>query len=189
MRSGPLCPDRPLADTLVFDTGPLSHFARADLLGVLKAVVGKRRAIIPDTVVEELQKGAYNDYRIQAVLDADWIEQRTIDTSYETEAFARYARLLVSGDRNIGESGVLALAETMPAQAVIDDGVAHKAAQTAGVECTRTLALLCYSIREGLLTIEYISHLADELIATHYRLPFGRGEFARWAADNHYFSQ
>lgn len=189
MRSGPLCPDRPPADTLVFDTGPLSHFARADLLGVLKAVVGKRRAIIPDTVVEELQRGAYNDYRVQAVLDADWIEQRTIDTSYETEAFARYARLLVSGVRNIGEAGVLALAETMPAQAVIDDSVAHKAAKTAGVDCTRTLALLWEAISEGLLTIAYVSRLTDELIATHYRLPFGPDEFARWATDNLYSPQ
>lgn len=179
-----MCRDRPPDDTLIFDTGPLSHFARADLLGVLKAVVGQRRVIIPDTVVEELQKGAYNDYRIQAVLDADWIEQRTIDTDAEVEAFARFARRLVSGSRNIGECGVLALAETIPAQAVIDDNVAYKAAQNAGVECTRTLALLCAAIREGLLTIEYVNHLIDELISTNYRLPFGPGEFAQWATDN-----
>ena len=60
-------------DTLVFDTGPLSHFARADLLGVLKLVVGKHRAIMPQAVVDELKEGLYIHSRIQVVLRADWI--------------------------------------------------------------------------------------------------------------------
>ena len=158
MQSGPLSPERPPANTLVFDTGPLRHFARADLLGVVKAVVGERRAIIPEAVVVELQKGVYFDYRIRAVLDADWIERRAIDTDTEAAAFARFAKRLVAGDRNVGESEVLALAETMPATAVVDDSVAHKVAKRASVDCTRTLALLCDATRAGLLTVEYVGN-------------------------------
>ena len=40
-------------ETLVFDTSPLTHFARQNWLGVLKAVVGQRKAPIPDVVVDE----------------------------------------------------------------------------------------------------------------------------------------
>ena len=174
-------------DTLVFDTGPLSHFARADILGVLKAVVGERRAVIPMAVVAELEPGADLDYRVRAVLDADWIEHRAIETAAEVAAFARFASHLVSGGRNVGEAAVLSLAETLPAQAVIDDGAAYKAAKKASVSCTRTLKLLCEAVQGGLLTVGFVSDIADELLTTEYRLPFGSGEFARWAIDNNLF--
>lgn len=45
-------------DILVFDTGPLSHFARQSWLGVLKAVTGERTALIPDVVAAELAEDA-----------------------------------------------------------------------------------------------------------------------------------
>ena len=170
--------------TLVFDTGPLSHFARIESLDVLKHVVGERRALIPQAVVEELNRGAQLDQRIRAVLEADWIEHRGMQTDDELEAFARFASRLVSGDRNVGEAAALALAETLPGQAVIDDNTAHRIGTQAGVSCTRTLALLCAGIRSGLLTVNAVSDLADRLIATDYRLPFGPGDFAKWAADN-----
>lgn len=49
----------PAAEILVFDTGPLIHFARQSWLGVLKAVVADRMALIPDVVVDELTNSAY----------------------------------------------------------------------------------------------------------------------------------
>ena len=45
-------------EILVFDTSPLRIFPRQNLLGVLKAVVGDRRALVPDVVVHELQTEA-----------------------------------------------------------------------------------------------------------------------------------
>jgi hypothetical protein len=42
-------------EVLVFDTSPLSHFAKQNWLGLLKAVVGERTAVIPDVVVDELR--------------------------------------------------------------------------------------------------------------------------------------
>lgn len=95
---------------LIFDTSPLSQFARIERLDVLKAVVGERHR-----------------------------RQRCS---------------------------------------------AHRLGTEAGISCTRTLALLCDGIREGLLTIEEVSDLADELIATDYRLPFGPGGFTIWAKNN-----
>lgn len=118
----------PPHDILVFDTGPLCNFAQQSWLGVLKAVVGHRTAMIPDVVVDELRHGTHRDSRTQAVLDAPWIEHHELQSSDEMAAFATFAERLVTGTRNIGEAGVLALAYTVGGSAVVDDGAARKAA-------------------------------------------------------------
>ena len=168
-------------DAFVFDTGPLAHFARAGWLGVLKSLVGSSRVIIPLEVVSELRTAAGHEDAMAAVLEAAWIEHRELRTEEELSAFGQFAAQLVSGDRNLGETAVLAIAATMPAQAVLDDSVAHKIAQQAGLSCKRTLALLCDAVRDGLLTAELVSDIADDLIETEYRLPFAPGEFILWA--------
>lgn len=170
-------------EILVFDTGPLSHFARQNWLGVLKAVVGERQALVPDVVVHELELGARRDSRLQQVLDADWIEHRQLITDPEVEAFVRFSGRLVKGSRNRGEAGVLALASIVGGVAVVDDGAARKAAEDYAVAKRPTLALLCEAIRQGLLTVPLVSALADDLLASEYRLPFGGGGFEKWARE------
>ena len=46
------------------------------------------------------------------------------------------------------------------------------------------MALLCQAISEGVQAPEAVSSIADELLETDYRLPFGKGDFERWAAEN-----
>jgi predicted nucleic acid-binding protein len=92
--------------------------------------------------------------------------------------------LLVKDDRNRGEAGVLALASTMSAVAVVDDGAARKAAADKGIELRPTLALLCEAIQLELLTVKLVAALADDLLATQYRLPFPPGGFETWANEN-----
>jgi predicted nucleic acid-binding protein len=169
----------------VIDTSPLSHFARSQWLGVLKVVLKDVRALMPDVVEAELRTGAAQHSYLQAVLDADWIEVVSLDKPEQLAAFAYYEQRLVGSDgRNIGECGVLALAETTTnAVAVVDDRVAGIAAKGRNVEVRRTLGLLCEAIRQGLLTVPLVSALADDLLQNSYRLPFGLGGFARWAAD------
>lgn len=173
-----------LVETLVFDTGPLSHFAQENWLGVLKAVVGTRKAVIPDMVVEELRVGAARDGRIQAVLDAPWIEHRELVDDRELVAYGSFAALLVSGTRNRGEAAVLALASISGGVAVVDDGAARRAARGQKVPYKPTLALLCEAVRQELLTVRLVSALADDLLAGVYRLPFGPGGFEKWAAEH-----
>jgi len=170
-------------EILVFDTGPLLHFTKNGWIGALKAVVGERQAVIPDTVVVELRRFADRDSRVHAVLEAGWLEQRPLSMPEEMSAFAHFAQLLVSGTRNVGEAGVLALASVTGAIAVIGDGAARRAARRAGVKLRPTLALLWEAIQGGLLTIPLVSALADDLLADSYRLPFGPGEFAQWVED------
>lgn len=174
----------PQIEQLVFDTGPLSHFAKAGWLGPLKAIVGPREALIPDVVVRELRMGAASDGRLRTVLDADWLIHRELSSPEEMSAFATLSARLVVGDRNVGECGVLALGVALGATVVVDDGTARKAAKDAGVNIKPTLSLLCDGIRDGLLTVDLVSALADDLIAGSYRLPFQPGGFRRWAAEN-----
>lgn len=171
-------------ELLVFDTGPLCHFAQENWLGVLKAVVGKRTAVIPDVVAEELRIGAARDRRIHAVLDATWIGLRELRTDEEITAFTRFSTLLVRGDHNLGEAAVLALASTCGGTAVVDDGAARRAARQHRVAMKPTLALLCEAVRSGLLTIELASACADDLVTGQYRVPFRPGEFEKWAREN-----
>ncbi len=46
------------------------------------------------------------------------------------------------------------------------------------------MGLLCQSISQGILIAETVSSIADELLETDYRLPFAKGEFELWAAEN-----
>lgn len=169
----------------VLDTGPLSHFSRSQWLGVLKVVLKDVQVVIPDVVRAELERGVARDVDLRAALDADWIRVVSLDTPERLAAFAYYEQRLVGPDgRNLGECGVLALAETTPqAVAVVDDRVAANAARGRKVVIRRTLGLLCDAIRQGLLTVPLVSALADDLLRNSYRLPFGPGGFARWADE------
>jgi predicted nucleic acid-binding protein len=171
-------------EALVFDTGPLSHFAREGWLGVLRAMLGEHRAVIPDTVVDELRQGVRQHPHLQLVLDASWIEQHELTTSAELESFAEFAALLVAKGRNRGEAGVLAYAKANGATAVIDDGPGRKAAQSSRIPCRGTLGLLCDALGTGLLTVDLVSTIADHLLEGEYRLPFKPGGFAQWAQAN-----
>jgi predicted nucleic acid-binding protein len=171
-------------EVLVFDTGPLSHFTQQGWLGILRLVVGERQAVIPDTVVAELQAGAASRPYLRLVLDASWIDQRDLTSDNELREFAWFASLLVAGDQNRGEAGVLAYAKANGALAVTDDGPGRKAAKNSGVHCRGTLGLLCDAIRDGHLTVELVSTVANHLIESEYRLPFKSGDFAPWAREH-----
>jgi predicted nucleic acid-binding protein len=76
---------------------------------------------------------------------------------------------------------VLALAEVRKGTAVVDDRVAREVGREYNVEISGTLALLCQAIREGLLTVPLVEKIADDLLATKYRLPHKPGQFRGWA--------
>jgi predicted nucleic acid-binding protein len=169
---------------LVVDTGPLSHLAEAGWLSVLRSVAGGRAVLIPDAVEAELRQGIHLKPHLQQVLDAEWITTRSIASDAELASFAQFAARLVVGTRNVGEAAVLAYAQVHGAIAVIDDGAGRKAARDFSVALRPTLALLCHAIRDGVLTVRMVSDLADHLLETEYRLPFGPGGFEIWA-DEH----
>ncbi|MDR2896634.1 MAG: hypothetical protein LBV30_08330 [Propionibacteriaceae bacterium] len=169
----------------VVDTGPFAHLARAEWLGVLKMLAPGGKVIVPDAVQRELRTGAEKYRSLGDVLKQDWISIRVLNSDAELESFARYARRLVGDDgRNIGECEVLALAEVHGFTPLIDDGAACKAAKQKGIEPLRTLRLLCNAVTQNLLTVDTVSAVADDLLATNYRIPVEPGGFRRWASEN-----
>lgn len=169
------------SEALVFDTGPLSHFAAQGWLGYLRAIKGERTAVIPDLVLQEIDRSVDRYPHLRGVLEADWIEVVSIDETVELTVLARYTQRLAVGKTNLGECGVLTLAETRGYEAIVDDGAARAVGKEFGVEVTGTVALLCQGIRAEIMTVDLASIIADDLLAGEYRLPFGPGGFATWA--------
>lgn len=175
----------PVSPLWVVDTGPLSHFARAGWLGVLRLLAPTNTILIPDLVADEIRQAPTAHAWLPQILTHPWIVITPVTTEAELLAYSRYARRLVGDDgRNTGECGVLALAETHGYVAVLDDHAAVKAATAAGVTVRRTLGLLCDAIEQGQLTLAMVSALADSLLETGYRLSLPPGGFARWAIES-----
>ena len=169
-------------DGYVFDTGPLMHFARAGWLGALKFVTAPAPVFAPEAVRDELKRHAAQNPELHSVLKDEWLRAHDETDPSFLQLFADLAERLADSDgHNLGECGVLALAKSTGYTAVIDDRVAREAAKSTSVKLTGTLGLLVKAAQEGRLTVEMISSLCDDLIRTHYRLPFGPGEFVHWA--------
>lgn len=170
-----------VSNALVFDTGPLRHFADQGWLGVLHFLAGERVVVIPESVERELNHQVSEKATLHQVLGALWITiDRSDDITY-LSAFARYENRLAVGAKNLGECGVLALGATRGHELVLDDNVARAIAEEDGLRVTCTLSLLCNAIREGRLTVSMVEKLADDLITGDYYLPFSRGGFRSWA--------
>ena len=153
------------SDAVVFDTGPLRHFAVQGWLGVLKFLTADRTVIIPASVEFELMKQVHDIPALHQVLDAEWIRvDRSDDLSFVV-AFSHYEERLAVGERNRGECGVLALGKTRGFETVLDDGVPRAIPEAEGILVTATLPLLCTAIREGKLTVPMVESLADDFLA------------------------
>jgi predicted nucleic acid-binding protein len=146
-----------VSHALVFDTGPLSHFAEAGWLKILEVLAGDREVLVPEVVFDEIKTATHAYPFLGQVRDAGWIK---VDRSDDVEflvVYARYTSRLASGTKNLGECGVLALAEVRGHTAVVDDRVAREVGEEQGVQITGTLALMCDGIRQGLLTVPLVS--------------------------------
>jgi len=174
----------PERDALVFDTGPLRHFALQGWIRTLDFLAGDRRVIIPESVERELRDQAHTLPVLHEVLAADWIFVDRSDDLQFLSAFSRYADRLVVRDANRGECGVLALAEVRGYEAVLDDAVPRALANECGLRVTATVPLLCQALRDGRLTLEMVEKVADDLLSGEYYLPFEPGGFRRHAIEN-----
>jgi predicted nucleic acid-binding protein len=171
--------------TFVFDTGPLSHFARGGWLGALRFLIGNQPACIPEAVARELADGQHKYQHLGLVLEASWLTVDRFDDAPALVRTARYEQRLAANGRNRGECAVLGLAGTRNWTAVIDDGEARKIATEDQIAYMTTGNLLCQAIKAKQMTASTCAAIADDLVRTEYRLPFSSGEdFLNWAVDN-----
>jgi len=169
---------------LVFDTSPLSHFARAGRLPSLARLTASHRCVVPQAVLDELRNGESVHPPLADVRNADWIQVIACDGLAELRAFAHYVRVLGAGTRDIGEASVLAWAEVNGGIAVIDERAGTHAAQARGVTIHGTLWLIANGLNTGELLLPDAERLVDQLRTTDARLPCSGTEFFEWAKAN-----
>jgi predicted nucleic acid-binding protein len=171
-------------DALVFDTGPLRHFATEGWLGILRFLAGEREIYIPESVERELN-GAFDLVpAARQALDADWINVHRSTSLEYAEAFSHYHDRLVANGKNAGECGVLAMGKVYGCELVMDDATPRRIAEEEGIRVTATVPMLCDAIRARKLTTVMVEELADNLLEGSYYLPFGPGGFRQHVLEN-----
>ncbi|NRG41615.1 nucleotide-binding protein [Rathayibacter sp. VKM Ac-2835] len=171
------------AEALVFDTGPMRHFAAEGWLGVLKFLAGDRPVVIPDAVERELHSAPGTVFDGLDLSSHTWIKVfRSTDLDF-LSAVASVEDRLVADRKNVGECAVLALGQRFGCELVIDDSVARSVAREHGLRLTATVPLLCQGRRSTLLTLAMVESLVDDLLQGEYFLPFGRGGFRQHALE------
>lgn len=169
---------------MVFDSGPLRHFATHGWYGVLPFLAGERPIYIPETVERELINAISDVSAIRTLLDEPWLKvDRSADLGY-LAVFSRYSERLAVGRQNLGECGVLAMGEFYHCEVVIDDSEARAVAEEMDLLVTATVPLLCQAIRSKRLTVPMVEAVADDLISGEYYLPFDTGGFRQHVLEN-----
>lgn len=113
-------------DQLVFDTGPLRHFAARGWLRVPEFLAGDRPVVVPEIVQRELWHQAHELRALNQVLDAPSIAVERSDDIAFLARFSSYEERLAVGQTNLGECGVLALGAVRGLEVVLDDSVARR---------------------------------------------------------------
>jgi predicted nucleic acid-binding protein len=160
---------------IVFDASPLNCFATGQKLHVLRALVADRSPHSTNAVMDELQAGP------AAEADFSWVSVQAVDHLDELRAFMRYAEIMGSGRRHLGEATVLAWAEVHGGIAIIDDQAAKKAAKRQGVRCHGSLWLILEGFKAGILREAEACQLVDVLRDTNARFPVDGATLIEWA--------
>jgi predicted nucleic acid-binding protein len=169
---------------VVFDAGPLRHFAANGWLGVLGYLTRNRQVYIPDVVGREIGEATSHVTGAKLVLEAEWIKTYSSTDLRYTAVVARYENQLVADGKNRGECGVLAMGEVFGCEIVIDDAVPRAIAESKNLNVTATLPLLCQAVKEKQLTAAMVEHLAEDLLQNEYFLPFAPGEFRSYTMEH-----
>lgn len=173
-----------MPDALVFDSSPLSHFARAGHLDTLRGISSSMRRVTTRAVLGELERGEDRWPELREIRSVDWIEIVAVDELPELALFAEYARRLGSGARDVGEASVLAWAEHHQALAIVDDQVGRAIGLQRGVAVHGTLWLIVNGYRGQLLDEPAARALVDALRDTEARFPCDGAGFFDWARAN-----
>jgi hypothetical protein len=159
----------------------LSAFAEAEKLDMLEFYLSGRRSVATDVVRDELRVGASTRPALQAAADAEWLARGALDTDAELLAFARWAALVGSGRRGLGEASVFAYTEIHDAVSITDDRAAVNVARRHGLDVHGTLWLIAGFCEGGKLTDYAAARLIDSLRGVGARMPCTGDEFPAWA--------
>lgn len=169
-------------ETLILDTSPLVHFARAGELGALAQLLKDFDCVTTRAVRDETRRGVENYPRIREACELDWIRTVATDDLETLYRFSQYMKHLGNSDRNAGEASVLAWAEINSAVAYVDDQAACNIGRKRGVRVYRTLHLVINAFRSGILGEPEAQRLVRNLADSDARFPQqARDDLFAWA--------
>lgn len=164
-----------MSDRFVFDSSPLSAFARAGGLDLLaRRYAG--RAIWTVEVRVEIERGLGAHPELWAVLDAEWLgEPVRLTDPAELHEIERI-RWALGGRpfqplQHLGEASTMVLARRKGWVAVLDDRDARRLAGALNIRFTGTLGIIRASTREGLLDPKEGWDLVEVMKAQGFRVP------------------
>lgn len=141
---------------VVSDTSCLCYLARLRCASVLTALFGK--VIIPPAVAAELLAGLAAHPEIDDVLQASWLEVRTLSRSPLPDEFSRSI--------DVGEAEALVLAQELKCDhLLVDDLAARQVARDLGIPIIGVLGVLARARRAGHIVQlrPLVSELTDRL--------------------------
>lgn len=159
---------------IVIDTGPLTHFAQAELLDTLRSLLEPYDACIyPREVFEELKNGALGEYPSNnTVLGCEWLSLHEINDPRISDATIYFKEKLGGpGERNLGEAACMAIAAADDEVVYLDDSEGCLLAEQHGLQVTTTVDLLLDAVDENRLRRQDARGVVEALLATGYRLP------------------
>jgi predicted nucleic acid-binding protein len=164
-----------LSGRFVFDTGPLSAFARVGRLDVLAARYWGR-ALWAVEVREEIRRGAVRFPWLDEILSAGWLADAVRMTDPADLLEIERLRRALGGrgeqpPRHLGEAATLVLARREAATAVLDDRDARRLADALGIPFTGTLGILRASVGDGVLSRDEAWAIIQAMTAAGDRLP------------------
>lgn len=167
------------------DSSVLSCFARARRLATLDALTAHHHRVVTPAVLAELERGCPVHPDLAEVLTCAWLTVAEVTEPGELAVFEQYIRILGSSDRNVGESSILAWAESTGGIVLIDDEAAVQAGRARGVAVGRSLSLVVDGLKRRTLSRAEARALVDELIEPGgARFPCDGNGFEAWAERN-----
>ena len=135
----------------ISNTSPLLYLHRIDGLAWLQQLFGE--LWVPEAVVQELNEGARRGFDVPDVEDYDWL--KIVNPSHMPFEW-------LALDLGAGEVAAMALALENPDRIIVlDDALARRTAQAAGLEVWGTLRILLEAKANGL--IETVKPAIDQL--------------------------
>ncbi len=164
-----------MSDWLIFDSSPLSAFARAGRLDLLAGRYADR-AMWTVEVRAEIERGSKAYPPLRGVLDAQWLGEPVRLTGPADLQEIERIRWALGGRssrprQHLGEASTIVLARRTSAVAVLDDRDARRLAEALKIGFTGTLGIIRAITRDGLLDADEAWAIAQTMRAHGFRMP------------------
>jgi len=164
-----------LSDRFIFDSSPLSAFARAGRLDLLAGRYADR-AMWTVEVRAEIARGSKAYPPLRGVLAARWLGDPVRLTDPADLQEIQRIRWALGGKssrprQHLGEASTIVLARREDAVAVLDDRDARRLARALGLHFIGTLGIIRAITREGLLDANEAWAIVQTMRAQGFRMP------------------